>query len=254
MARPQSSAKIRWFVTLAMLALASSMGSFPEPPRSAPPAALDVTKLLPPLFTNSAAQGVPTQVAGCAQKAVIGFKFAITVLEVKATNIGGSDLTITTDDATVDFAGNDGALTPTNLFSGTFTPDVYTAIKPTVSPTLIIKGWVACPLGSPVQTRYYYTDGNANPHASAFELSEAAATAAMAETSIKFGGGAGENFTPTIAVNFTVTAGQSTRVNMPVKNESAFVLWDLSSIVGGEAYMAFPGQPDTSGQADTSGQ
>lgn len=254
MASGRTSARTRGFVAATVMVLASSIGSFWDRAPSPRPPILDVTKLLPPLFTKSSALGEPTQ-ENCTTKAVSDFDFSIKVTAFSLTTTGGVDVTVPNYVATnVNFAGNDGEQTAA-FFSGvTSVSGSFSGFKPTIDPALTIKAYLPCVIGG--ETRWYFTDGNDQVHQSEYKTGangEAEARAAMKETTIKFGGGSGTSFTPTINANFTVTPGQATRVNMPVKNESAFALWDVSVVLGladDTAHMVFPAQPNTSGNPD----
>lgn len=255
MARGRISAQARWFGVITALAIASSVASSWRPAPSAPPTILNIAKLLPPIFTVPAAQFVPpSQVAGCSGKAVAGNQFSITVTNFTAVTTAGEDRVIKDTPSTINFAGNDGDLTPEKFFSNLpLAAGNYKQLKATVSPTLTIKGKVTC--ASAVwggETRTYYTDGTTDSdNGDPYSLTEAGANPVAAQ--LNMGGGGGSAQAATLDINFTVFAGGNTDLNLKIKNENAFVLWDLSSITPAvepanqPAIKVFPGAPDASG-------
>lgn len=233
-----------------------------------PPMVPKIARLLPPIFSVPLAQPgpQPTQVADCVSgKAVAGTQFSVTVLSFKGITTEGGENTFKDSASTVNFAGNDGDNTPEKFIqTSQVAAAPYKAIKINVSPTLTIKGQVTCSSAAwGGASRTYYTDGtldfdNGDPCVSADADSiqpNGPCTAGVANpvaAQLDFGGGSGTAQTVELPVTFTVFAGGATDLNLAVKNEGAFVLWNISAITpaveagNAPAIKVFPGAPDTS--------
>jgi hypothetical protein len=231
----------RWFWVVTVLAMASSLASSWRPAPGTPSTVVNVAKLLPPIFTASSGQGVPTIV--CTKKPAAGETASVVMNSATAVATNNDERPMFSTARSLNIAGPNG---PAGFFAENLTlqADSYKTFKFVIDAVITVKRQVTCEIGG--VTRTIWTGGNPNKQV-ADPSSLNAADAAPVLTEITIDGG---NTSASLSVNFNVAAGATTilRSVFNTDGNAGLVVNDISVITGvANSYKITPGTPDVTG-------
>lgn len=235
------SAKARWFGVVTVLVVASGIASSWRPAPNAPSTAVNMTKLLPPIFTTSSGQGTPTIV--CTKKPAAGETATVVMNSATAVATNDVERTMFSTARSLNIAGPNG---PAGFFAENLTlqADSYKTFKFVIGAVITVKGTVTCNPGGGVRT--IWTGGNPNKQvADPTSLNAADANPQTTEITIDAG-----DTSFSIPVNFTVASGATTilRTVFDTDGNAGLVVYDISVLTGvANSYKIVPGNPSATG-------
>lgn len=241
MTRVRTSARARWCGVVIALGIASGLTSFRDSvPTKHGTLVIDFAKLVPSLFPALLAQSIVTGSDGniCTNGDVnSGNQVTITIVRLAGRTTGGTEVVFSEDDRSVNLLGAPGTTLADRFFEDLEVPaGEYDRLDITRGSQFIYTGAVQCVIGG--QTRYYHSNGSADPPSPFVTTSLAAAAAAAVSTTVTVGGDTDFQ----LSVNYTIVSNQTTVINIAF--DPTLAVYDV-----GGAHAIFPGSNATGAQA-----